>query len=482
MHPSQTRFGRRRRIEIGIFFLLLIAALLLVGPSPGSQLKRVKDKGVLTIITRNSPTTYYIGPEGPTGPEYDLAQAFAEHLGVKLKIITPDSFADIIPAIHNGDADLAAAGLTVTESRSQLVRFTPPYQTITEQLVYRSGRGVERPHSLEDLEGALIDVVAGSSHEERLVQLAREYPELSWKTHSSSDSEELLYLVREGLMDFTIADSNEVTLNQRFYPELTVAFDVSEPQQLAWALPPGQDDSLYKAAVEFFELIREDGRLDQILERHYGHAERLDYVGTRVYLRHIAKRLPRYRPMFEDVAEELGMDWRLLAAIGYQESHWNPSARSPTGVRGMMMLTQRTARQMGVQNRLDAQQSIEGGARYFLHVRDKIPERIGEPDRTWLALAAYNVGFGHLEDARKITEYQGADPDKWIDVMERLPYLSQQQYYKYTRHGYARGREPVQYVQNIRSYYDILVWVTSGDAPQRPPSLDPIYRLIPPSI
>lgn len=483
MHPSQTRFGRQRRFELLLFVLLLIATLLVFGLRPGTHLERVKDAGVLTVITRNSPTTYYIGPEGPTGPEYDLAKAFADELGVELEIITPESFADIMPAIENGDADFAAAGLTVTDSRAERVRFAPAYQTITQQLVYRSGRGRERPDSFEALEGAIIDVVAGSSHVEQLERLKPEYPELSWKPHRSADSEELLYLVWEGLMDFTIADSNEVTLNQRFYPELTVAFDVTDPEELAWAFPPGKDDSLYREAVKFFEAIKADGRLDQILERHYGHAERLDYVGTRIYLRHIAKRLPDYRDLFKEAAEAYDLDWRLLAAIGYQESHWNPKARSPTGVRGLMMLTQRTARQMDVQNRLDPRQSIMGGARYFMHVKDKIPDRIQEPDRTWLALAAYNVGFGHLEDARKITEYQGGDPDKWIDVMERLPLLSQKAYYKYTRYGYARGREPVKYVQNIRSYYDILVWVTTDESTARhPASMDPVYRIAPSSL
>ena len=482
MQPSQTRFGRRRRFELLLFFLLLIATLLVFGPSPRTHLEEVLKKGELTVVTRNSPTTYYIGPDGPTGPEYDLALAFAEHLGVELELITPQQFSDIIPAIAHGDADLAAAGLTVTESRARQVRFAPPYQTITQQLVYRSGR-TPRPASLEDLDGSIIDVVAGSSHEELLQELLLDTPSFEIKPHLATESEELLYLVWEGFMDYTVADSNEVTLNQRFYPELAVAFDVSEPQPLAWAFPPGEDESLYNAAVAFFEQIREDGRLQQILERHYGHAERLDYVGTRVYLRHIARRLPKYRPLFEEAAEKHDIDWRLLAAIGYQESHWNPLARSPTGVRGLMMLTQRTARQMSVENRLDPEESIMGGARYFMHVKERLPERIQEPDRTWMALAAYNVGLGHLEDARKITEYQGGDPDKWIDVMARLPLLSQKAYYKYTRYGYARGREPVKYVQNIRSYYDILVWVTSDrDSTRQPASMDPVYSIVPPSL
>ena len=154
------------------------------------------------------------------------------------------------------------------------------------------------------------------------------------------------------------------------------------------------------------------------------------------------------------------MDWRLLAAIGYQESHWNPRARSPTGVRGIMMLTLNTAKHIGVKNRLDAEQSIMGGAKYFKIVLKRIPARIPEPDRTWFALASYNIGWGHVEDARILTERQGADPDRWVDVKERLPLLRQRKYYKQTRYGYARGNEPVQYVDNIRRYYETLQWIS----------------------
>jgi membrane-bound lytic murein transglycosylase F len=188
-------------------------------------------------------------------------------------------------------------------------------------------------------------------------------------------------------------------------------------------------------------------------------------------MQHIEQRLPRYQAWFEKAGKDSGIDWRLLAAIGYQESHWNPKAVSPTGVRGLMMLTQDTMKQLGIdKSRHDPQASIEGGARYIRRVKKRLPKRIKNPDRTWMALAAYNIGFGHLEDARILTQDDGADPDKWIDVKKYLPRLSQKKWYKKARHGYARGQEPVRYVENIRSYYDILVWVTEREHPPRPPS------------
>ncbi len=460
MRYAPTKRERKRRIEIFIFILVLAVSLLIFAPHPKTHLDRVKAEGVLKVATRFGPTTFYEGPEGPTGFEFDLSKAFADSLGVELDIVVPERFPDIFSLITRGEVDLAAAGLTVTEARKQRVRFGPKYQDITQQVVYRARKGKHRPRSIEELIGTDIEVVAGSSHVERLQALQREHPGLSWVEHRDLESEELLNFVWEGLTEYTIADSNEVLLNQRFYPDINVAFDISDKQALAWAFDKSEDKTLFTAAQAFFAKIKREGTLEQLIERHYGHTQRLDYAGTRVFMRAVAKRLPRYRDLFEEAGREFDMDWRLLAAIGYQESYWNPKAVSPTGVRGIMMLTQRTARQLGISNRSEPRQSIMGGARYLAYVKQRIPERIPEPDRTWLALAAYNVGFGHLEDARKLTQALDGDPDKWIDVMEHLPLLSRRKWYSNTRYGYARGREPVQYVQNIRSYYDILIWAT----------------------
>ncbi|HUT41550.1 MAG TPA: membrane-bound lytic murein transglycosylase MltF, partial [Gammaproteobacteria bacterium] len=332
--------------------------------------------------------------------------------------------------------------------------------TITPQLVYRSGSF--RPKSLADLNGTL-EVLAGSSHEEHLEELKVKYPDLKWQSNSEQDSEELLAMVWQQLIDYTVADSTELSVNRHFYPELKPAFDIAEPQSLAWAFPKSTDKSLYMAAITFFKKIKQNGTLTQLIERYFGHVEDFDYVGTRRYQAHIEQRLPAYRDLFIDAGAEVGMDWRLLAAIGYQESHWDPDAISPTGVRGLMMLTLDAAEDLDIENRLDPVQSIRGGAEYLMRMRERIPERIPEPDRTWFALAAYNVGLGHLEDARILTVKNKGDADKWVDVKKNLPLLSKKKWFQQTRYGYARGREPVRYVENIRTYYDILVWLTEQD-------------------
>jgi membrane-bound lytic murein transglycosylase MltF len=219
-------------------------------------------------------------------------------------------------------------------------------------------------------------------------------------------------------------------------------------------------EAIYFAASEFLETVKNDDMLERFLKKQETHSQPLDFANMHTFMTYILERLQKFRVLFERLAGEYNLDWRLLAAIAYQESHWNPEAVSPTGVCGLMMLTRDTAKYVGITNRTDPEQSVRGGARYFTIVKKKIPERIPEPDRTWLALASYNMGFGHLEDARILTQRLGGNPDSWQDVKKRLPLLSVQKWHSRTKHGYARGHEPVKYVQNIHNYYSILKLLT----------------------
>lgn len=446
---------------------VLIGVLLSACSEPRSTLDQVRQSGELRVLTRESATTYYEGPRGPAGVEYELAQRFAEHLGVKLHLLVAPSLDTLLNRLRAGKAQLAAAGLAVTARRREWLRFTPPYQSVVPQVIYR--RRTPRPADLDALSGHL-EVVAASGHAERLERAEEKHPNLRWYANPKLSSEELLSLVSEQVLDYTVMNSNEFALNRRFYPELRVAFPLGKPERLAWAFPRARDESLYREAVAFFKQLETSGELAQLLERYYGHVKDYDYVGTRAYQRHVRERLPRYRERFQAAAESNGLDWRLLAAMAYQESHWNPRAVSPTGVRGIMMLTLATAEHIGIDKRTDAEQSIDGGARYLRWLLDRIPDQVPEPDRTWMAVAAYNVGLGHLEDARGITRRRGGDPDRWVEVKKNLPLLRERKWYRDTAHGYARGNEPVRYVENIRSYYDILVWDSEHrHEPQSPP-------------
>ena len=421
------------------------------------------------MATRNSPTTYYESAHGPAGIEYELAKNFADSLGVEVKFVVNDNLKEISELIAAGKVDIAAAGLSVTQEREDYLRFAPAYQQITSKLVFKQGQ--KWPRNLSQLDGELR-VLAHSSFSQELLEQKQFFPELHWSETSEHSNEELLMMVLDETIDYTIVDSTELDLNRRFHPELAVAFTIGKPQDLAWALAKTDDYSLFTKVIEFFGGQKSTGRISQLVEKYYGHVEHFDYVGARTFHRATQQKLDTYKDYFVESAGE-DLDWRLLAAVSYQESHWRPKAKSPTGVRGMMMLTLRTAKQLGIKNRLDPEQSIHGGAAYLRKVLKRVPERITEPDRTWFALAGYNVGWGHVEDARIITQKQGGNPDQWSDVKERLPLLQKKRWYKTTKHGYARGEEPVKYVTNIRRYYDVLVWQDEEQQAPEPDLIEP---------
>ncbi|MCP5137851.1 MAG: membrane-bound lytic murein transglycosylase MltF [Gammaproteobacteria bacterium] len=434
--------------------LLLTALLSGCGDEP-PLLERIQERGELIVATRYGETTWQRTAEGPEGIEYDLVTAFAEQIGVTPRFVFPDRFTDTLSMVESGDVDMAAAGITVTERRKRRVNFGPAYQHVVSQVVYR--RGERRPRRIADLADGDLEVVAGSSHETLLRdRRLREYPKLEYTANDEASIDQLLEWVALGFVDYTVADSNQLALTRRRFPELRAAFDLSGKRDLAWALPHRQDHSLLDAVKAFFRTIKSNGELHALIDRYYGHTDNFTYVEIRDFRRAVDDRLPDFIDAFKKASKATGFDWRLLAALGYQESHWQADAVSPTGVRGLMMLTTAAADRVGVKDREDPLQSIAGGARYLKLVRKKIPKRIPEPDRTWLALAGYNVGFGHLEDARILAQRAGANPDRWADVKQYLPLLAQAAWYSKARFGRARGQEPVDYVDAVRGYMDML--------------------------
>lgn len=450
--------------------LILFLALLLVGCNDikqSSSLGDVLDSGVLKVGTTYGLTTYYNGSTGPVGFEYELADGFADYLGVKLEVFPYYNLDDLFPQLAEAHLDMIAAGINVSPERHQKFKFGPGYQRVSEKLVFKQGK--EWPRSIEDIKGELV-IASGSSHNESLLRLQHKHEQLSWQETDDSDMEELLEMVLSEEVDYTIADSNFLALMRRRYPELSIGFTISPEEDIAWAVNKDRDDSLLAALIEYFGIIQNNGTFAALEDKHFGHVRLFNYVDTREFIKSSKEILPKFKPWFKQYSGDL--DWRLLAAMSYQESHWYPNAKSFTGVRGMMMLTLATAKELGIVSREDPEQSIKGGAKYITKLLKRIPDRITHPDRLWFALASYNVGFGHLEDARVLTERQGANPDMWVDVKIRLLQLRQKKYYKTTRYGYARGNEAVAYVDNIRRYYDTLVWLDE----QQPQILEPVAK------
>ncbi|WP_372781725.1 membrane-bound lytic murein transglycosylase MltF [Litorivivens sp.] len=457
----------------------LLFSLLLAACQEQDSLDHIQKEGVLKVVTRNGPTTYYENRGTGTGFEYVLANMFADYLGVELKVTPVYGIDDLFLRLEKGRSHIAAASLTPSQERSLHFEYGPTYMKVRQFVIYR--RGIAYADSVEDLIGRKLQVMQGSTQEETLRELREEYPELTWESPPKLETADLLELLENGDIEFTVIDSNEYIANKGFYPQLRVAFSIGEPSALAWALTSKYDNTrLQKKLDAFFEKIRGSGALASLVERFYGHNESNTQINSQTFVEAVELRLPEYKDLIEQVALEYEIDWRLLAAMSYQESYWNPRAVSPTGVKGMMMLTRRTAKEMGVKYRFDARQSLRGGARYYKKIYQLLDDTIPEPDRSWFALASYNIGRGHLEDARTLTKKQGGNPNLWTDVKERLPLLRQRKYFSKTRYGFARGDEAVHYVQNIRHYYSLLTWTEISKVRVPPPKV--AEDLLPPAL
>ncbi|ATZ12276.1 membrane-bound lytic murein transglycosylase MltF [Erwinia amylovora] len=450
-----------KRLKINYLLIGLITVLLALALWPsipwygGSEdrIAQIKSRGVLRISTINSPLTYYTVNQSPAGMDYELAKRFADYLGVRLAVTVRPNLADLFDDLADDKADLLAAGLIYNGERLKRFRAGPAYYSVSQQLVYRIG--TPRPKNLGDLRGRLT-VASGSAYLSSLREVKdRQYSDLDWAISTDRTPEGLLQAVADGKFDYTIADSVSIGLMQRIHPQLAVAFDITDDEAVTWYIRQEPNDSLSAAMLDFFSRMSEEGVIARLDEKYLGHVGTFDYVDTRTFLRSIDETLPDIRQLFEKYARKI--DWRLLAAISYQESHWNPLATSPTGVRGMMMLTRNTADSLNVSDRTDPEQSIRGGSEYLVHMMEKVPSGVPEDERIWFALAAYNMGYAHMLDARKLTEKQKGDPNSWADVKVRLPMLSQKRYYSQTTYGYARGHEAYTYVENIRKYQLSLV-------------------------
>jgi membrane-bound lytic murein transglycosylase F len=458
--------------------LFAVSTLLLVSCAPPPPtLDRVRARGELRIVTLNSPTSYYEGAHGPEGLEYELAKAFAKDLGVKLKMYSAPHIRAMQTELDTGRADIAAAQLSADTGWSRVGIGANVYEHIPQYVVFR--RGNPRPRSTIQIESAKLSVRAGSPQEGLLQRLKNTVaPTLEWM-ETAPRAADPLEDVQNGQVDYAVVDAREFSYSRHLYPDILVGFTLPEKRPVQWVVRRGAPD-LLASVNRFFDSISKSGELARLQNEATGSTHRFEYLESLRFQEHITARLTLYRDYFEEASAQTGVDWRLLAAIGYQESKWNPEAQSANGALGLMMLTASTAESLGVSDRADPRQSILAGAKYFIEVRDKVPERIPEPDRTWLAVASYNVGFGHLEDARVVTQIRGKNPDSWNDVRESLPLLAQEKWYSRVKRGYARGWEPAQFVDRIQRFLKLLEWqgTEALDWTRRTPEPPPLVRAV----
>ncbi len=451
---------RSRRRTVAVASVLGLAVLSVAGCEGAvleGALGDAKHRGVLRIATVNAPTTYFIGREGPAGYEYDLARAFAAFLGLDIEVVTRPDEAAVLEAVDRGEADLAAAGLIMTPARLDVRRFVH-YRETLQLVVCRTG-GAARTAS-RDLAAAAIDVARGSSHEGAVWRLEEAGVLLNWRLVDHADDAAMLAAVSSGQSTCVLTDRAAYALNRRYYPRLRSVAQLPGGQRIGWAVTGRQGwrgEALAGKAEEWLRMPDTVALLDALEEKYFGfRPEDIDSNHAAAFLRAIDTRLDRWRALFEDAAADADVSWTLLAAVAYQESHWEADAVSPTGVRGLLMLTRATARSLGVRDRRDPVQSARGGARYLRQLRERLPASIPEDDRWWFAAASYNIGYGHVLDARALARERGLDPDRWADVRDMLPLLEDPAIHPGTRYGYARGREAQTYVRRVRDYADIL--------------------------
>lgn len=422
-----------------------------VGPT---QLEDVLTKGVLRVATREGPLIYYTTEQGEVvGLEADLVRAFAAALGVRVEFIPLASIQDVLETVRKGQVHMAAAGLIMTPEHLGQVHFGPSYMQVRQQLVVREGLG--EPTSLDEIGNAYISVEADSGHAETLRELHQHNPEIIPQPLSSISSADLMAMLARKELDYALIDSSMARWAKSLFPEVKVAFEVGEPKDYAWTFPPGADASLLEQAAHFIEDYKRSGELDRMIDRYFEHLDSLDPDGVRQFIRDVRYRLPLFREHFIRSAQKHGVDWRLLAAMGYRESRWDPSAVAPNGTRGIMQLTGSTAQELGVENPHDVSASIDGAARYLHLLLKQLPKELASIERPWFALAAYNIGLGTVNATIRHHQRLYGNPPHWEDFRNAL--LAKAQGSNLNR---KRRELALDYVDTIRAYYDLMIWVT----------------------
>ncbi len=450
-------FVGRWSTSVSLFTSLSEQNSLVSHKQESGLLEKIKAKKELEVVMVNGPTTYFVGAIGEEGFEYLLLKEFAEHLGVALKLHVVSTVNEAMALTKEGVGEITAGALTKTKEREEAYVFGPSYYSVKEYVICHQKmiKRQEFPRSLSDLVGLKIVVGKGTSYEESLTELQKELPELLFETSVEHSSEQLLALVAEDKIDCTVVDSNIFLVNNRYYPALRKAFSISDNKKLAWILREG-GKGLNENLIAWLSKLECSGQMAQLKDHYYSSAQQFNYVNISVFHKRLKSRLPKYKELFMKAGAKYDIPWTLLAAQSYQESHWDRLAKSPTGVRGMMMLTLPTAKEMGVKYRLNATQSVYGGAKYYAQLLERVSPDVQGVERYKFAYAAYNVGMGHLIDARALARKLGKDPNRWKDLKTVLPLLSQRKYYKDLKYGYARGQEPVDYVEAIYEYHAIL--------------------------
>ncbi len=444
-----------------IFFISLVVMSLLFifkdyHPLNKNDYYRILQNNEIKIVTRFGPSDYYEIKSEENGYTYDVMKGFADFIGVKLTVITMDSLEDAINALNNREVDILA-NMGVTNN----VKTSYAYNKVNQYIVYNS-KYTPKPDEINDLNGNDIEIIDSIIIKNNLDSFLKPI-NVNLVISKEKNIGEIINLIKDNKIKYTVVNNNELAIFNKYFPEIKIGFKIGENIPSTWAIPENTNHQLEEKLSEYFTQILKTNKLKKFYTKHFTGKIQYTFVGTRSFLADFLNVFPLYEFYFKKYAKLYNHDWRLLASIGYQESKWDKDAVSYTGVRGLMMLTKNTSKEMNVEDREDPIQSIEGGAKYLKKMLKSLPDNINNNDKIWYAIASYNIGFRHIEDAMKMADNEGVNSGNWYLLEPYILRLSQSKYYKNTKYGYARGWETLKYVQNIRQYYDILVFLDSQD-------------------
>jgi membrane-bound lytic murein transglycosylase F len=386
------------------------------------------------------------------GFEYEMAQAYAEYLGVRLRVKVIDRWQDMVAALNRGSAAFIAASTPVIPKWQNEVAVSNGYMEVAQQIIaHRKNSSIKKA---ADLSGQTVDVRKGTVYQQRLMELKDQGIDLAIRLHDDLPTEELIQKVADEEIDFTIANSNIFLINRRNFPGVVPTGSINKGMQLSWAVNP-KSIELLDSINAFFNEVKKNGKFDSIYNKYYGDTEDFDYVDLKAFHRRVKSRLSRYSPFIKAAAKKHGFDWRLIAAQIYQESHLNPWAKSQAGARGLMQILPSTGKSLGIHDLFDPVQNINAGVQHLRNLFEHFNKANGQ-DRLLISMAAYNIGQGHIQDARKLARKKGLDPNKWESLSKTLPLLQYKKYYKHAKYGFCRGTEPVRYIKQIMIYFNVL--------------------------
>ena len=439
---------------------LLFAGLCCLTLSACQRLDSPKREGALVVALLPEPSFQMADGSEADGFTQDVVRYFAERLGVPVRFHFAADAAELKELAVSGRVHMAAyldAGLD-----TEALRFSKSLGDRSLWVVRHTD--VAGPQSLAELAGREIHVPVNSAAALAVLSLE---PSLLPRVIEVRDhgEMEILQWLNDARIALAAVDEQYLRLAANLYPELQAIVKLPGNRQFTWAFGVDYATELLDTANQFITASEQNGLLPRLRDRHFGYVRRINPAGLQAFIEDSKSILPRYRREFQLAQERTGLDWRLLAALAYQESKWDPLATSMTNVRGMMMLTEDTADVLGVGNRLDAMESIRGGARYLVQLMDQLPPSTADPDRLWLGLAAYNLGMGHLNGGRAIAQRLKKNPDSWFEMKTVLPLMSQPEYYERLKSGRARGGEAVILVENVRSYYSLLAHLEPAHVP-----------------